>query len=239
MENMVKQPPMAANRNTEDDVIDLLEIFYMLLGHWRSIFLAMLAGAVLLGAYRVFLVKPSYQADAKIYITNTDSMVTFADLQLSAALTDDYAQIIKSRTALNRVIEELELDTTYDRLAQLIQVNNPDSTHIIQIVVTCGDLELSRNIANALLNISINQIHQVIGSSEPTVIDYSEAEAVKDVTPGMKKYLVMGALGGALLVCALLVLRMLMDTTLKTEEDVEKYLHLPVLASIPCYDDKE
>lgn len=239
MENMVKQPPMAANRNTEDDVIDLLEIFYMLLGHWRSIFLAMLAGAVLLGAYRVFLVKPSYQADAKIYITNTDSMVTFADLQLSAALTDDYAQIIKSRTALNRVIEELELDTTYDRLAQLIQVNNPDSTHIIQIVVTCGDLELSRNIANALLNISINQIHQVIGSSEPTVIDYSEAEAVKDVTPGMKKYLVMGALGGALLVCALLVVRMLMDTTLKTEEDVEKYLHLPVLASIPCYDDKE
>ena len=107
MENMVKQPPMAADRNAEDDVIDLLEIFYMLLSHWRAIFLAMLAGAVLLGTYRVFLVKPSYQADAKIYITNTDSMVTFADLQLSAALTDDYAQIIKSRTALNRVIEEL------------------------------------------------------------------------------------------------------------------------------------
>ena len=239
MENMVKQPPMAADRNAEDDVIDLLEIFYMLLSHWRAIFLAMLAGAVLLGTYRVFLVKPSYQADAKIYITNTDSMVTFADLQLSAALTDDYAQIIKSRTALNRVIEELELDTTYDRLAELIQVINPDSTHIIQIVVTCGDLELSRNIANALLNISINQIHQVIGSSEPTVIDYSEAEAVKDDTPGMKKYLVIGALGGALLVCALLVVRMLMDTTLKTEEDVEKYLHLPVLASIPCFSDKE
>ena len=239
MENMVKQPPMAADRNAEDDVIDLLEIFYMLLSHWRAIFLAMLAGAVLLGTYRVFLVKPSYQADAKIYITNTDSMVTFADLQLSAALTDDYAQIIKSRTALNRVIEELELDTTYDRLAELIQVINPDSTHIIQIVVTCGDLELSRNISNDLLNISINQIHQVIGSSEPTVIDYSEAEAVKDVTPGMKKYLVIGALGGALLVCALLVVRMLMDTTLKTEEDVEKYLHLPVLASIPCFSDKE
>ena len=71
------------------------------------------------------------------------------------------------------------------------------------------------------------------------MIDYSEAEAVKDVTPGMKKYLVIGALGGALLVCALLVVRMLMDTTLKTEEDVEKYLHLPVLASIPCFSDKE
>lgn len=236
MENMDKQPPVTMVRTTEEeDVIDLVEIFYLLLNHWRSIFLAMLAGAVLLGAYRVFLVRPSYQADAKIYITNTDSVVTFADLQLSSALTDDYAQIIKSRTALNRVIEELELDTTYDQLAKLIEVRNPDSTHIIEILVTCDDLELSRNIANALLNISIRQIHKIVGSSEPTVIDQSEAEAVIDVTPGMRKYVLIGALGGALLVCAYLIVRMLMDTTIKTEEDVEKYLHLPILAAVPYY----
>ena len=227
------------NVDAEEDVIDLMEIFYLLLANWRSIFLAMLAGAVLLGAYRTFLVKPSYQADAKIYITNTDSMVTFADLQLSAALTDDYAQIIKSRTALNRVIEELELDTTYDKLSELIEVVNPDSTHIIEIRVTCDDLELSRNIANALLNISIRQIHKIIGSSEPTVIDYSEAEAVEDVTPGLLKYVLIGAMAGALLVCAYLIVRMMLDTTMKTEEDVEKYLHLPILAAVPYYKNKQ
>ena len=227
------------NVDAEEDVIDLMEIFYLLLANWRSIFLAMLAGAVLLGAYRTFLVKPSYQADAKIYITNTDSMVTFADLQLSAALTDDYAQIINSRTALNRVIEELELDTTYDKLSELIEVVNPDSTHIIEIRVTCDDLELSRNIANALLNISIRQIHKIIGSSEPTVIDYSEAEAVEDVTPGLLKYVLIGAMAGALLVCAYLIVRMMLDTTMKTEEDVEKYLHLPILAAVPYYKNKQ
>ena len=74
-----------------------------------------------------------------------------------------------------------------------------------------------------------------IGSGEPTVIDYAMAEAVQDVTPGLKKYLMLGALLGALIVCAIVVLRMLTDTTLKTVDDIDRYLHLPVLAAVPYY----
>ena len=162
-------------------------------------------------------------------------MISFADLQLSAALTDDYANIIKSRTVLNRVIDELDLNLNYKQLGALISVDNPDSTHIVDIKVTCDDPELSRNITNALMNISVDQIYQVIGSGEPTVIDYAMAEAVQDVTPGLKKYLMIGALLGALIVCAIVVLRMLTDTTLKTVDDIDRYLHLPVLAAVPYY----
>ncbi|MDO4322035.1 MAG: Wzz/FepE/Etk N-terminal domain-containing protein [Lachnospiraceae bacterium] len=234
MENLQTQSQPIRLQN-EDDVIDLKEVFFMLLHNWKKIFLAMLAGAVIFGAYHTFLMRPSYRADAVIYITNTDSMITFSDLQLSAALTDDYAKIIKSRTVLKRVIEELQLDLDYKQLGNLISVSNPDSTHIIEISVTCDDLELSRNIANALLNISVKQIYQIIGSSEPTVIDYSEADAVENVTPRLLKYLVMGAMIGAVLVCAVLLVAMLMNTTLKTEDDVMKYLDIPVLTSVPYY----
>lgn len=120
-----------------------------------------------------------------------------------------------------------------------MEVNNPDSTHIIEIIVTCDDLELSWNIANALLNVSVDQIYQIIGSSEPTVIDYSEAEAVEDVTPSLAKYMIIGGLLGAVLVCAVLIVRMLMDTTMHSEEDVDRYLQLPVLASVPYYRDRQ
>lgn len=222
----------------DEEVIDLREVFFTLLGGWKAIFLAMLFGAAVLGAFRHFLVSPSYQADSVIYITNTDSAITFADLQLSSALTEDYANIIKSRTVLNRVIEELQLDLNFEELGELVKVENPDSTHIIHIYVTCDDLELSRNIANALMNISISQIYQIIGSSEPTVIDYAEAEAVIDVTPSLLKYMAIGALVGAFAVCVVLIIQMLMNTTMKTEEDVDKYLHLPVLAAVPYYREK-
>lgn len=234
-ENREKQIPIVQSRQDDEIEIDLKEVFYLLLSHWKSIFLAMLIGAAIFGAYHTFLLKPSYQADASIYITSTDSMISFSDLQLSAALTDDYANIIKSRTVLNRVIDELDLNLNYKQLGALISVENPDSTHIVDIKVTCDDPELSRNITNALMNISVDQIYQVIGSGEPTVIDYAMAEAVQDVTPSLKKYLMLGALLGALLVCAIVVLRMLTDTTLKTVDDIDRYLHLPVLAAVPYY----
>ena len=234
-ENREKQIPIVQSRQDDEIEIDLKEIFYLLLSHWKSIFLAMLIGAAIFGAYHTFLLKPSYQADASIYITSTDSMISFSDLQLSAALTDDYANIIKSRTVLNRVIDELDLNLNYKQLGALNSVENPDSTHIVDIKVTCDDPELSRNITNALMNISVDQIYQVIGSGEPTVIDYAMAEAVQDVTPSLKKYLMLGALLGALIVCAIVVLRMLTDTTLKTVDDIDRYLHLPVLAAVPYY----
>lgn len=234
-ENREKQIPIVQSRQDDEIEIDLKEIFYLLLSHWKSIFLAMLIGAAIFGAYHTFLLKPSYQADASIYITSTDSMISFSDLQLSAALTDDYANIIKSRTVLNRVIDELDLNLNYRQLGALISVDNPDSTHIVDIKVTCDDPELSRNITNALMNISVDQIYQVIGSGEPTVIDYAMAEAVQDVTPSLKKYLMLGALLGALIVCAIVVLRMLTDTTLKTVDDIDRYLHIPVLAAVPYY----
>lgn len=232
MENLQEQIIKAQDEEIE---IDLKEIFFLLLHSWKMIFMAMLVGAALLGAYHTFLLGPSYKADAELYITNTDSMVTFSDLQLSAALTDDYAQIIKSRTVLNRVIEQLGLELDYRHLQELVEVENPDSTHIIQINVICDDLEMSRNIANALLNIGIEQIYQIIGSSEPTIIDYSRAEAVEDVTPSLLKYLLIGAVLGAFAVSAVLIVRMMMNTTIKSEDDISKYLHLPVLAAVPYY----
>lgn len=239
MENLQKQEQLIGMQNDDEIEIDLKEVFFLLLNNWKKIFLAILIGAVLFGAYHTFLLRPSYEAEAVIYITNTDSMVTFADLQLSAALTDDYAKIIKSRTVLKRVIEELELDLDYKQLDELITVNNPDSTHIIEIQVTCDDMELSRNIANALLNIGVKQIYQIIGSSEPTVIDYSEADAVEDVTPSLLKFLVIGAVAGMVLTCAVLIVCMMMNTTMKTEEDVTKYLNIPVLTSVPYYRDHQ
>ena len=94
---------------------------------------------------------------------------------------------------------------------------------------------MSRNIANALLNVSIDQIYQIIGSNEPTIIDYSEAEAVENVTPSLFSYLAKGAVAGMFLACAFLLIRVLMDTTVKTEDDIDRYLHIPALASVPYF----
>lgn len=233
----VNQQSLAAMPNDDEVYIDLREIFFSLLMGWKSILLCILVGAVIMGAFHVFLVKPSYRANAQIFITNTDSVISFSDLQLSSALTEDYSKIIKSRTVLKKVISELGLDIEYKDLDKLVSVSNPTDTHIIDIAVTCDDLELSRNIANAFLNISIDQIYQIVGSSEPTVIDYAEADTVEDVSPSLVRYIMIGALLGMLVMCAIIVIRVISNTTIKTEDDVMQYLQLPVLAAVPYVGD--
>ena len=221
--------------NADAAEIDLIEVFFTLLHNWKAILMAFLIGATIMALYHTYLVTPTYRATTELYITNTDSMISLQDLQIGTALTADYQSIIKSRAVLNKVISDLKLDTDYKGLEKLINVSNPTGTHIISTSVTTTDLALSRDIANDLLNVSIGRLYQIIGTSEPTVIDYSEAEAVEDVTPGLLKYMAIGGLIGMLIVMMFVVARMLMDNTIKNDDDVEKYLQLPVLSAVPYY----
>ena len=111
-----------------DDVIDLKELFWVLVGRWKMIFLAMLIGALLAGLYHTFLVKPSYQADASIFITSDESVISVAGLQVSSELTADYTRIVKSRNVLKQVIKDLDLDMNYKQLGELVNITNPDDS---------------------------------------------------------------------------------------------------------------
>ena len=232
----VGQSPRLSQRE-EVVEIDLIDLFFVLLSHWKSLLMCFLIGAVVLGAYYTRMVKPAYQATTEMYITSSDSVISLSDLQIGNALNQDYQSIIKSRAVLNQVIEDLQLNTNYKALGKKIAVSSPSGTHIIRTSVTTNDLALSRDIANDLLLVSIDRIFQIVGTSEPTVIDYSEAEAVQDVTPSLTRYMIIGGLLGAILAAAVFVFKVLMDRTLKTEEDVEKYLQLPVLSAVPYYND--
>ena len=229
--------PSRMNAGTQTDEIDLVELFFTLVSHWKSLLLCFLIGAVLLGAYHMRFVKSVYEASTELYITSTDSVISLQDLQLGSALTADYQSIITSRGVLNHVINDLHLNVNYKTLQKMITVSNPNGTHIIRTSVKTSDLALSRDIANDLLLVSIDRIYQIVGTSEPTVIDYSEAEAVQDVTPGMLRYVAIGGMLGFLLAAAVFVTRMVTDRTLKTEEDMEKYLQLPVLSAVPYFNE--
>ena len=73
-------------------IIDLMEIARLVLNKWKLLFIALLAGAVVGGLYCAFLIETTYRA-ASLYITSNESLLSFSDLQLSSALTEDYAYI--------------------------------------------------------------------------------------------------------------------------------------------------
>ena len=226
----------AAQRNTTGQTveIDLVEVFFALLHKWKILLLALIIGAAVLCGFRRFFVKEIYEATTKMYITNTENnILSYQDLQIGSALAEDYKSIIISQPVLDKVIRNLQLDLDYNGLLKLITVANPTGTHIINTSVRTPDKEKSLVIANELLDVSIDQIKNIVSTGEPSVIETSRMDRVQNVTPGLLRYTAIGGLIGFLIAAVCIIIGVVTDDSIRSDDDVEKYLKLPILSAVP------
>lgn len=220
-------------RDTEDMQIDLLELAGVL---WRkawAIVLCFVVGAVLAGGYTKLMVKPQYTATSMIYILGeTTSITSMADLQLSSELTADFTMLATSRPVVEGVIEELDLKMSYESVCGMITITNPTDTHILKIGATTPDPKLSKKISNAMADAVAENISSVMATDKPSIVERAITPKAPS-SPNLMKNTMMGALLGAVLAMGMIILLELMDDTIKTEEDVKKYLQMNTLAAFP------
>lgn len=227
MENQAKK----INDETE---IDLWEIFLVLVGKIPQMIAVGLLAALIAFMYTMFLVTPTYQSTTKIYILsrqNSDN-VTYSDLQMGTQLTKDYAELIQSRFVLEEVIEGLGLNMSYEGLKGRVSVTTPTDTRIIAITVTDSSPVRAMRIANAIREASSVHIQNVMDIEAINVVETADVPTGK-ASPSVGKNTMLGGILGVLLIAAITVITYLMNDTIKTAEDVEKYLGLSTLAIIP------
>ena len=219
-------------KDTEMGQIDLLEVANVIWQKIWAVIMCFVIGAVLFGGYTKMMVTPQYTATSMIYILGrTTSISSVAELQLSSALTADFTIMAKSREVINGVIKEMDLNMTYDQLKNSVNITNPSDSHILQIEVTNPDPKLAKDISNTMANAVAENIASVMATDKPSI-------AEKAVTPGapsspnLMKNIAMGGIVGAALAVGLIVLGYMIDDTIKTEEDVRKYLQINTLASV-------
>jgi capsular polysaccharide biosynthesis protein len=219
-----------------EDTIDLLELAYVLWNKIWILLLCVLIGASASGLFTKLFVTPQYVATSTIYINGNDS-ISMADLQISQALTADYQVIAKSRKVLEVVIDELNLDTTYDELYNIITVTNPTDTHMLDISVQNSDPELAVSISNTTAEMVREQIAEITNTDKPTVVD-SAVIPKSPVSPSLQKNIALGGLAGGVVAAAVVLMLHLMDDTFQTEDDVKRYLKLTTLAAMPMVESR-
>lgn len=225
------------SRNIEDDEIniDLIELFGVL---WRKAFIIILVGfvfAVLSYAGTKFLITPLYTSTTKMYVLskqNDNATVTYTDLQTGTQLTKDYMELVKSRPVLEKVIEQLNLDMSSDDLKDTITVETPEDTRILTVKVKHADPEMARDIANAIREAVSIQIKTIMDAESVNVVEEGNLPE-KPSSPSAMKNTLIGGFLGCVLAVGIILLIYLLDDTIKTPDDVEKYLGLSVLASVP------
>ena len=222
----------------DDEIeIDLLELFYALRHRWWAILLALVIGAGAAGVYTKKLIAPHYQSTSMVYVLSKETtLASLADLQIGSQLTKDYSVIIKSRPVLQEVIDKQNLDLTTDELGEMITIDNPKDTRILSITVEDIEPMRAKAIVDEVTKSASNYIGDIMEMVPPKIIEEG-VPAEKPSSPNVKKNAAMGGLAAAVLISGIICLGVILDDTIKTEEDVEKYLGLTVLASIPDVDE--
>ena len=225
---------MNQKEQNEEMEIDLLDLAYMLLDNWHYLLICLLAGALLLNAYSFFCIQPTYQSTSKLYIVSTsdDSVVNLNDLNLGTSLTSDYEELMLSYPVLNRVIDRLNLDATSDELAKAFSLNNPSDTRILEITATSTDPQMAQDLAETMAEEAIDYLPETMSTLAPNLAQHAKLPESK-VAPSYTKYTMIGALLGFLLCAAFFTVRYLMDDTIHTADDMEKYFGLVPLTTIP------
>ncbi|MDF2486349.1 MAG: Capsular polysaccharide biosynthesis protein [Herbinix sp.] len=221
-------------KNFNDEIeIDLLELLYLLKTRLWILLLTAIIFASGAGLVSSFLITPMYQSTTKLYIlTKSTSITSLADIQLGTQLTQDYMVLIKSRPVVTKVIENLGLDMSYGELVDIITISNPSNTRILEIHAEYSDAFVAKQIVDEFAKVSRSQIAKIMDTSEPTVVEEG-FQSPYPSSPNIKKNIMIAGLVGIVLSAGIIIVMHLMDDTIKTSEDVDKYLGLTTLGLIP------
>lgn len=226
------------NQEIRDDevTIDLMELFSALWAKKTIIILSAVFMALVAFVGTKMFVTPKYTSVTKLFVMakndDTSASATYTDLQTGSMLTKDYMELVKSRPVLEKTISKLKLDVTPEELAGMITTETPTDTRIMSISVTDDDPKEAKQIADTLRKAVSVQITEIMSADSVNTVEEGNLPTSPS-SPNVKKNMMLGALLGLVISMGFIVLISILDDTVKTPDDVEKYLGLNVLTSIP------
>lgn len=180
---------------------------------------------------------PIYESKTSLVLTKnetTGSTITQNDINLNKNLVPTYREIIKSRRILESVISNLRLDISYEELSKNVEVSNVTNTELIVISVYNENNVLAKTIADEIASVFKREIVEIYSIENVSIID----EALVSERPynvHILKQFVIGCGLGFLISSLIIAVFFYFDDTVKTEEDIETKIGLPVLGSVPKY----
>lgn len=214
--------------------IDLLDLFHWLKKRFRLLLAACVISALTGALFTLLFVDVEYKASTRIYVLNrsSDAIIMASDYSVANYLVSDYTVLITGENVTNEVIEQLGLKMSASQLAKQISVSAIDSTRILQIEVVDTDPKRAADIANCTREISSRQIKEIMDVDAVNLV-YEASVPQERSGPNLGKNTVLATFVGFVLTLGVMLIFYAVDDSLRTEEDVERFLGLRVLGVIP------
>lgn len=222
------------------DTIELKEFFFIIRKRKKIIITTTLVCSILSAILSFFVIKPTYEANTTLIVNQNISKNTYDitgdDINVTQQLAVTYGEIIKSRDVLDSVIDELKLPIDYSQIKELITVSTIENTQIISINVQHKDPKIARDIANSIPSTFRKTLKRISYASSVEVIDHAVIP-IDPIKPNKILNIVIATLLGVMISIFGVFLREHLNIKLKTPEEVEDILGLPVIGVIPFNED--
>ena len=225
----------------EMEVIDLREYMDVIRKRIWIIVLITAIAVITSAIISFYVLNPVYETYTTMMVGKTKSqetMIEYSDVLLSQKLVKTYSEIAKSRVVSREVINDLKLDMTPDELKNKVNVSSVRDTEIIMIKVQDTDPKIARNIANHVGKVFMKHVTKIMKVDNVQIIDRAETPKTPIKPRPQLNILIAGVLG-IMISLGIVFLLEYLDNTIKTPQDVEKYLGLPIMGAIPMIDEEE
>jgi len=220
--------------------LDLKELFDLFMSKIFQILIIVIAFIGIGVVYTIGFVEPKYSAKTTLVLAGANgsdatNSITTTEVTLNSKLVATYSEIVKSDAVVGAVINNLNLNMKDNELKRQVSVTAVEDADIIRITVTNENAEEAAKIANEIAKVFSDKIKELYKINNINVLD----QAIPNYTPAninhTKDVIIFAFIGVVISVAYVLIANML-DTTIKSTEDIEKGFGIPVLVSIPLID---
>lgn len=220
--------------------LDLKELFMMFWNKKAQIILIILIFIVFGIIYSYFFITPKYEANTKLVLTQSainteDDSITQADLTLNSKLVPTYGALIKTDNILSEVVANINnSEITIEEIKDNVSVESVEDTELIEISVTNYNPNYAATIANEIATVFCDKVVEIYNISNTYILDRAEPSSTPYNINHAKDIIIFMFIG-IVVAAGYVIIANMLDNTIKTEQDVEKFSGLMVLATIPDY----
>ena len=192
--------------------------------------------------YTMAFVTPKYQSSTTLLLakvsnttgTQTQDIdtITTTEITLNSKLVSTYSELVKSKNVIRTVRANLVINADEEEIRQGVNVSSVKDTELIEITVTNKDAIYAAKIANEIAKVFTDKIKEYYNISNVYVVDEAEVTNTPSNVNHTRDIVIFIFVGLVVAVLYVLIANML-DTTIKSQEDVERVFKVPVLAAIP------
>ena len=222
--------------------LDLKELFKMFWNRKIQILIIVILFLIIGIIYSTCFVTPKYTSTTKLILVSSnnnskenDTSEMATELNVNSKLVATYSELVKGKNVLREVIYNLDIDIDEETLRKNVKVSSVKNTELIQITVTNENKYYATKIANEIAEVFMEEIKDIYNIENVKVVEQAETSD-KPSNINYKRDIILFVIAGLAIAVFYVLIENMLDTTVKSVEEIENTYQVPVLASIPIYE---